>query len=83
MYWLSALACNHALLEFSYMNSWPIRPQMLLRVTLALVTTVFPLLSFGIGGAELLLWIRYYHGTSIITSNIGLSELRGGSCWWA
>jgi hypothetical protein len=65
VFWLSALAPNHVLLESSYMSSWltrPIRPQTVLRVILALVTTVFPLLAFFAGGAELLSWIRYYGG---------------------
>lgn len=60
MFWLSALSCNHALLEFSYMSSCPIRPQTLLRVTLALVTTVFPLLAIAIGGMDLLTWFHIH-----------------------
>lgn len=63
MFWLSALSCNHALLEFSYMSSCPIRPRTILRVTLALVTTVFPLLSIVLGGTEFLSWIQVYFGT--------------------
>ena len=44
------------------MSSWPIRPQPLLRVTLALISIVFPLLAIAIGAADLLSWIRYYRG---------------------
>lgn len=62
MFWLSALSRNHALLESSDMRSWHIRPQTLLRVTLAHVTTVFPLLAIAFGGAELLTWIRGHRG---------------------
>lgn len=42
------------------MSSWSIRPQTVLRavlrVTLALVTTAFPLLAIFVGGADLLTW---------------------------
>ena len=44
------------------MSSWPIRPQPLLRVTLALISIVFPLLAIAIGAADLLSWIRSYRG---------------------
>lgn len=44
------------------MSSWPIRSKTLLRVTLAMISIVFPLLSIVVGGADLLSWIRYYRG---------------------
>ena len=60
MYWVSALSPNHALLESSYMNPLSIRPQTVLRavlrVTLVLVTTAYPLLAIVIGGEGLLTW---------------------------
>ena len=40
------------------MSSWHIKPQAVLRVTLALITTAFPLLAIAVGGADLLTWIR-------------------------
>jgi hypothetical protein len=62
VFWLSALARNHALLESSYMSSWSIRSQTVLRVTLALVTTMLPLLLIVGGGAELLRWFQVHQG---------------------
>ena len=44
------------------MSSWPIRPQALLRVTLAFVTTVFPLLAIAMGGMDLLTWVHIHRG---------------------
>ncbi len=62
MFWLSASSPNHALLESSSMSSWPIRPHTVLRVILALISIVFPLLAIAFGGMDLLSWIRYYRG---------------------
>jgi hypothetical protein len=44
------------------MSSWPIRRQALLRVTLAFVTTVFPLLAIAMGGMDLLTWVHIHRG---------------------
>jgi hypothetical protein len=64
MFWFSALARNHALLESSYMSSWLTRPRrspQVLRVILALISIVLPLQAIAMGGEEILLWIRYDH----------------------
>ena len=44
------------------MNSWPIRRQPFLRITLALISAGFPLSAIVVGGRELLTWIRINHG---------------------
>jgi hypothetical protein len=63
MSWIFSLSSHHSLLEFSHMNSWHIRPQTVLRVTLALVTTAFPLVAIAAGGMDLLTWVCIHRGS--------------------
>lgn len=78
MSWISSLSNNHSLLEFSYMSSWHIRPQRVLRVTLALVTTAFPLVAIAAGGMDLLTWIRIHRGSQYYVDDWYL----GDAGWW-
>jgi len=68
------LSADHALLESMSMRSWFIRPKTVLRVTLALITSVFPLVALASAGMIFLTWIRTYAGTDYYVEHSYLGE---------
>lgn len=53
---------DHALLESWSVRSWTFRPKTILRVTLAVISSVFPLVALVSGGMIFLTWIRIHAG---------------------
>jgi hypothetical protein len=76
--WISSWASHHALLKFRGMSLWHIRPQTGLRVILALVTTVLPLVAIVVGGMDLLTWMRVHWSSQYYVDHGYL----GDAGWW-
>ncbi len=60
------------------MRRWPIRFQLPIRRTLALLTASLPLVALGMGGVNLLTWIRIQQGNLYYVEGTYLSD----AAWW-
>ncbi len=78
MSWISSLSSDRPLLQSLVMSPWYSRPHTVLRVTLALVTTAFPLLAIAAAGMDLLTWIRIHRGSQYYVDHGYLGE----AGWW-